>query len=281
MEYLFPKEKMNPNKFLVIITELNQIDLFKKARITNFLFPLKDFCVGFPITFSIADIKENGFLYINRILDSNSYTRLKEILKHTPKNIKGLVFEDFGVITLAKELKLKLELILFQTHFATNSKSINENLKFVDSLVIGTDITKEEINIILEKTEKPLVYFLYGLIPVMYSRRTLLTNFEEEFETEKETVVELNEHVSKKGFLAVENEYGTVLYNDKYYHGLYEWKDDSIKYYLINTLFLKNEELEEILKRYQNKEKELKKNEDEGFLNIKTIYKIKEDVCKK
>ena len=277
-EFQFREEKMNPNKLFVIITELDQIEICKKARVTNFLFPLSHFSVGYPNTFSLKDIKEEGYLFINRILDTQSYQELKKLLLNIPKNIKGIVFEDMGIITLAQELNLKLELILYQSHFATNPKSINENLNFVDSIVISTDITKEEINEILIKSHKPLVYFLYGLVPVMYSRRTLLTNFETEFMTKKENIVTLEEHVGKKKFIAVENEYGTVLYHEKYVHGLYEINDDKIKYYLINPLFLSKEKLEKILNDFKNKIKEMDDTEEEGFLNTKTIYKIKEDV---
>lgn len=267
---------MNPNKFLVTITDLNQIEIYKKASVTNFLFPLKDFCVGFPHTFKLEEIKE-GYLYINRILDTKSYKALKEILKKLPDFIKGIVFEDFGVITLAKELKLEKELILYQTHFATNYQSINENLNYVDTLVIGTDITKEETIEILNHAKKPLVYVLYGLIPGMYSRRTLLSNFEREFHTKKENIVHLEEKISKKGFVAVENDYGTILYHDKYLNGMINLPDDKIRFYLINPLFLKKEEIEKLIEDLKNKKEQSLPNEDKGFLNTRTIYRLKED----
>lgn len=267
---------MNPNKFLVTITDLNQIEIYKKASVTNFLFPLKDFCVGFPQTFSIEEIK-NGYLYINRILDTKSYRTLKEILKNLPDHIKGIVFEDFGIITLAKELHLSQTLILYQTHFATNDQSINENLKYVDSIVMGTDITKEEIEEILKHTQKPLVYVLYGLIPGMYSRRTLLSNFEREFHTEEKSVVHLEEKISKKGFLAVENEYGTILYHDKYLNGMSDLPDDKILFYLINPLFLNEDEISKLMEDLKKKNKRFSNIEDDGFLNTQTIYRLKGD----
>lgn len=267
---------MNPNKLLVVITDLKQLSILKKARITNFLFPLKDYCVGYPKTFRLEEIEEEGYLYLNRILDNTAYENLKNILLTLPSKIKGLVFEDFGVITLAKELNLDLELILYQTHFATNHQSINENLEFVDSIVISTDITKNEIDSILSKTKKPLVYVLYSLIPAMYSRRTLLTNFETEFNTEKKSIVTLEENVSKKDFIAVENEYGTVLYHDKYLNGVDHFNDEKIKFYLINPVLLDDIKLESLLTDLINGKKEIKEWEDRGFLDQETIYRLKE-----
>lgn len=275
MEFLLVKN-VNPIKFLVTITDLEQLEICKKARITNFLFPLKDYCVGFKTTFELDEIKEEGYLYLNRILDNKSYENLKPILSNLPDKIKGIVFEDFGVITLAEELNLKLELILYQTHFATNHQSINENLEYVDSIVISTDITKKEIDKILQKTNKPLVYVLYSLIPAMYSRRTLLTNFETEFATPKKEIVTLEEQISKKNFIAMENEYGTVLYHDKYLNAIDDLDDTKIKYYLINPLLLSKEELNQVLENLIAKKKELQANEDRGFLDQETIYRIKE-----
>jgi len=267
---------MNPSKFLVTITDLSQIELLKKASVTNFLFPLKDFCAGIPKTFSLDEITEPGYLYLNRILDTKSYEKLREVLSQLPKNIKGLVFEDFGLITLAKELKLPQELILYQTHFATNSESIKENLAFVDSIVISTDITEKEIQEILKNTPKPLVLVLYGLIPAMYSRRTLLTNFEKEFKTPEKSIVTLKDPISKNGFIAIENEYGTILYHDKYSYNAGNYDQEKIKWYWIHPLLQTNQEIFSLLKDFEENHHELTEKESYGFLHQQTIYRLKE-----
>lgn len=267
---------MNKNKFLVTITDEKQIAICKKASITNFLFPLKDYCVGYPTTFAIEEIKENAYLYLNRILDSKAYENLRQTLMILPENIKGLVFEDFGVITLVQELHLNLELILYQTHFATNHQSINENLEFVNSIVISTDITKKEIDTILSFTKKPLVYVLYSLVPAMYSRRTLLSNFEKEFQTATRNIVKLEEKISHNNFLAIENEYGTVLYHDKYFNGVDTFDEQKIKFYLINPIVMKQQEFEDLIGQLIDGSKKLTEQESRGFLNQETIYRLKE-----
>ncbi len=278
MAYPLAKENMNWNKFLVIITDKKQIEIARKARITNFLFPLKDFCVGYEKTFAIKELpkEENTYLYINRILDTESYEKLRILLKELPASIKGIVFEDFGLITLLEELNLKQEKILYQTHFATNHQSINENLKFVDSVVISTDITEEEVIKIVNQCDKPLVYFLYGLVPAMYSRRNLLTNYEEEFHLPEKKIAHLHENISNRAFKAIENEYGTVLYHAKYVNGVLSLPDDKIKFYLINPLQLESEEFEKVLEELKQGKNQILTEEDQGFLHQKTIYKIKE-----
>lgn len=260
----------------MIITDINQIEVCKKKNITNFLFPLKNFCVGYPKTFSLEEIAE-GYLFINRILDTEAYLALKDLLKELSSSIKGIVFEDFGMITLAKELHLKQKLILYQTHFLTNNKSINEHLAFVDSLVIGTDITKEETSEILTKTQKPLVLFTYGLVPAMYSRRTLLSNYEKEFNLSKKTIANIREQTTKKGFIVVENEYGTVLYHENYVVNQMKIEEENILFHLINPLFLTEEELEDVLEDLLKGKARHGEKEDQGFLNTKTIYRLKGD----
>ena len=268
---------MNLNNFLITITNLNIIEPLKKARISNFLFPLKQFCVGIEKTFTLNEIiEENSFLFINRILDEPSYLSLKEVFLNLPSNIKGIVFEDFGIITLAKEINLNVELILSQSHFGTNYQSINENLAFVNSVVISTDITKEEIEHILKEAKKPLVYNLFGLIPGMYSRRTLLKNFEIEYKTKKENSVLLTEQVTKREFIAVENEFGTVLYHGKYLNGILNAPLENIKFYWIHPLLLSNETILRLLDYIVNKKEIDFLSTDDGFLNRKTIYRLGE-----
>ena len=69
-----------------------------------------------------------------------------------------------------------------------------------------------------------------------------------------------------------------MLYYEKYLNGFYQVQDKSIKYYLINPLFLGDKELENVLLDLKTNEKKLENKEDQGFLNTKTIYKIREDI---
>ena len=38
-------------------------------------------------------------------------------------------------------------------------------------------ITEEEIKLIISKADKPLTLYVFGYVPVMYSRRHLVSNF--------------------------------------------------------------------------------------------------------
>lgn len=263
------------NKILYIIDNIDIIDDLKKVGIENFLFPLKGFTVGFPNAVEFIDIPDNSYILINRILDCKSLDLLKELLIQN-KKIKGIVYDDFGVLHLINELNLDVEKICYQNHFATNYKSINENLEYSDSVVVSTDITKNEIVEIQENVNKEIVLFAFGLVQAMYSRRTLLHNFYEEFSLEENDVASIYENVSDNNFLMVQNEYGTVGYQKKYFNG-FELFDNTmnVKYYLVNPLFLNKKEQLELVNCIKNKKFDMNIDFDYGFLNKETIYKLK------
>lgn len=265
------------NKLLYIVNDKEIIDDLKKVGVKNFLFPLKDFCVGFNNTYDFGEIENESFIFINRILDNESLDLLEKKLNDNRDKIKGIVYDDFGVLYLINKLKLNVITINYQNHFGTNYQSINENLKYNDSVVVSTDITKKEIEEILKKVEKEVCIFLFGLIPVMYSRRTLLTNFSKEFNIPTKNNVEIDEKISKNKFIMVENAFGTVGYQRNYYDGLELLNLENIKYFLVNPLFLSAKEQIQLISDIKNKKLTLNIPTDKGFLYKEIIYKLRED----
>lgn len=264
---------MKLSNLLVTVNNLDIIDDLKKVGVTTFLFPLKDYTVGFPNTFCITEIKEdNAYIFLNRILPSDDIDSLKEILNNLPDNIVGVVFDDLGVLEIVKDLEIKK--ILYLNHFCTNIESINHFLEYVDSLVISTDITEKEIMEILNNTSKPLTIYGFGYVPVMYSRRTLLSNFYKHFNLENKNSAHLNDKMVNNKFFAYENEYGTVLYHHIPSNSL-EVKHNNILYYIINTSFLSDSEVIDLINSIKEN-KEININHDRGFLDKATIYKLKD-----
>lgn len=265
--------KMIKNKTILLVSNKSFIDNAKEVGINTFLFPFKGYSAGFDETFELNDINEdNSYLYINRALENEDIDNLKEILSNV-KNIKGIFFEDVGLIPALENTKL--EKIIFAHHLTTNYKSINYYLEYVDSLVVSTDITEEEIKEILDNANKPLGIFSFGMIPLMYSRRKLLSNFNEFYERENKTSEVVLEPVTKEMFKFVENEYGTVSYLNKCYNNI-NFRNDNVAFYLINPLDLSENDLSLVLDSFLNN-KELKLNDinlTEGFLHKKTIAKL-------
>ena len=106
---------------------------------------------------------------------------------------------------------------------------------------------------------------------IMYSRRTLLTNFNKYNELEDIKDAVLDETHTKNKFYAHETENGTAIFNNDYFNYIEFSKsldDSKIKYYLVYNLDLSINDIKEILegKPYGN----------DGFLNKKTVYRMSE-----
>lgn len=256
---------MKNNKFLVTINNLDDIKILKELGITKYVFPLKDFCVGIPNTFSMSEINVQGYLFINRILDNEGIDKLRKILNKLPKNIVGIIFDDLGLYELIKDINI--EKILYLSHFNTNSASVNIYLDMVDSVILSTDITKEEIEYIIDNC-KNITLFTFGYIGTMYSRRLLIDNYCKYHNVpyENPIVIENTGHE----FLVYENNYGTYFYHNKIFDGRVLLNLNA-KYYFINSTFLN---ISNITNFINGKKID---NSDEGFLYTETIYKLKGD----
>ena len=257
------------SKLLVLVQNSSIINKVKEVEKATFLFPLEGYSVGYPVTYRLNEINEFGaYILVNRVLDEKSIESLKELFNDFPKNIKGIVFEDLGVLELVKNLDITK--ILWQNHLNASFLTINGYLKYVDSVMVSTDITEEEIALIVNKAEKPLVLPVLGYTPVMYSRRHLLNSFNMNYEENVANPTIIKEEVLKDEFKLYENEYGTQLFYNKLYDGRSLLKYDAL-YYFINTVFVSDEDVISFIK-----DEKLSTDTFDGFLNKKTIYKLKD-----
>ena len=259
---------MKKDKVLLLTTDLNNISKYQKEGLNNFLFALKGYSIGYNsfLFDEIKDIDGNVYILINRLLTD---TDIDEFLKlDIPSNVKGFIIEDIGLIEVIDK---KYEIIIYENHLNNNYETINIMLESSNSLVISSDITLEEINTILEKTNKPLVLFTFGKQMVMYSRRYLVSNYLKEYDLDLSDELIARETVSKHEFDLKENEYGTAVFYNKYldYRSVLDNLDDSkIKYYLVDTSNLSINEVKNIINL-----KEVN-NTTDGFLYKKTVYKV-------
>ena len=255
------------NKLFIIKSE-KEINLLKENGIDLFVYPLFSFCVGVEKEFSLSEIKEdNSFLFVNRILDEDSANKLNDILHNLPNNIKGIIFDDVGIINMLKDVNIQK--ILMPSHFACNYESVNIYNDYVDSVILPFDITEKEILEIISKSTKKVSLYAFGLIGSAYSRRFLIKNYSkhENVEYQNPLIIENN----NQKFILFENEYGTYFYHLPYFNGLDNLNKD-IKYAIYHPIMLNEKDLRDLVNGIVNV------SFDDGFLHKKTIYKIKGDV---
>ena len=249
-------------KKLVTVTDLSIIDDLRENENIELLYPLKSFCVGYDLEFTIDKIDD--FVLVNRILDDFDLDKLKNILCNA--NIKGIVFDDLGIIDIVSNLNIKKILLL--DHLATNVRSINYYLEYVDSIVVSNDLTEDEIKYILDNANKKLVVNVFGLKTLMYSRRKLLSNYEKYHDLDKKG--KYNAKIDNKYFKIVENDFGTKFYAGKYYNGLKLLNLDNVLYFWYDPIGLKKDEILNII--LNNDIKNI--DTDTLFLDKKTYYKV-------
>ena len=250
------------NKLVTVINREIINDL-RGINGVDLLYPLKSICVGYEIEFSIDEI--DGYILVNRILEDKDLNLLEKLLANS--KAKGMVFDDLGIIEIVKDLPMTKILLL--DHIATNYESINYYLEYVDSVIVSNDLTKDEIEEILKKANKPLVVNVFGLKTLMYSRRLLLSNYAiyHNLKIERKMDATIS---SSKYFKIIENDYGTKFYAGKYFNGLELLNYSNVLFYWYDLIDLEPDKILSLIK--DNKIDDI--NSDMLFLDKPTIYKV-------
>jgi len=253
------------NKLLVRVNNISEFNELKEKGIDNFLFPLDGFSVGYN-TFKIEDIKKldaNIYLLVNRVFDDVTLDEWNNI-KGELKFAKGIFFEDISVYMTTKDIPL----IWNTAHAVISTNSVNYWLNLVDSACLSNELTKDEIISIINNASKNIVLPIYGKNMAMYSRRSLVSNYE------KHKGVTLKDNkITPDGkiyFKDVESVYGTVFFADapfNYIDIIKDVNDDKIKLYYFDLADITPKEMFDIL---DGKEVTC----DNRFLEHRTIYKL-------
>ena len=261
------------NKLLIRINNLLEIEEYYKEGITNFLFPLSCYSIGYN-TFNLDEIKNikekyniNVYLLANRVLDNKDCNNFKLIIRNF-SFVNGIIYEDIAIYQMLKDTNINL--IWNQAHFAVNYHSINYWLSKdnIISCMLANELEKNELKTVLDNVNKKVILPILGLNMAIYSRRTLLKFYSDTFKTKYTNVAILKNDAVE--FLAKENEYGTVLFYNKYFNLIPELEhinDDKIFMYYIDPNGLTFKDVIAILNGkaidYDNK-----------FYENKTVYKV-------
>ena len=95
---------MKNKKILISPKNIEEIKKYKKIGITNFLFALQDFSIGYP-EFTLEELYEldiNVYLNINILFDTKKINDFKKIIPKL-QFVKGIFFEDVGLYYLLKD----------------------------------------------------------------------------------------------------------------------------------------------------------------------------------
>lgn len=249
-------------KKLVTVTSKKLEEKLKNKKDITLLYPLENYTIGYENYFNIEDIDD--FVLINRILNDEELDNLANILKLS--KIKGIVFDDLGILEVIKDLNIKKILLL--DHLATNSISINYYLDYVDSVVVSSDLSYDEIESITRKAQKEVVIYAFGLKKLMYSRRNLLSNYATYQRLENKEKIDAK--IEDKKFVIKEDKYGTSFYMGKYYNGLELLNLNNVLYFWYDLNYL---DIDNALDIILNNKVSIETTT--GFLHQELTYKVR------
>ena len=227
----------------------------------------------------IPIIKKNNkkiYISVNKNMFNNDLDNLKNtLIKLNNMDVDKILFYDLSVISLVNKLNINKELVIYQDHLNNSIYSHNFYKKRnINSSFISNDITYKEINDIKDSTNMSIFMYVYGYIPMSNSKRFLVTNYLKHINKDvKDKYYYIKERDNY--YMIIEDEDGTTVYTKDKLNLINEIdKINNIDYYVINGFNINDDEIEEMVDKFNNKYKDDTDNYT-GFLNVNTIYKVK------
>lgn len=279
----------------IIIIPLNEEVLNKTKKIVDgYIIGIQDLCTNICFCINKDDMNllkkledKEIFININKNISENELNLVRDyLLLLNNYNIKGILVYDIGIFNLYKKLDLNYDIYWAQEHLTTNYASINYwNNEGFDGVYLSNDITKEEISEILDSIDCKTMMTMFGYIPMFVSRRHIVNNYLDYFnlnDNSKVSYIEKEDNI----YPIVDNKIGTICYAGNILNGIRAYLNLNIDYCVLDSFnidihkfikvieLFKNVNIDNIDK-YEEKINKMFKNIDDGFLNTKTIYKVK------
>lgn len=265
------------------------------AGCNAFLFSIDRFSSFVTKGISIKELKKILDKYPNvdifLSLDANIFNEdlndLKKTLREIAKlKIKGIFFYDLAILNINIEEHLNLPLIMNQNFLVNNASTCNYYKEFkVSGFCLPSEITCDELLQIKNKVKGSLFINLFGYQLMAFSKRKLVKDY---FKYIKRLFFKKEHKLLFEGktYHVIERDNGTMFLSD-YILNSFDYLDKLkvFDYGILNELLLPHDNF---LRAYTLYKEALDSNKyddyclnnlfdnlDSGFLNKKTIYKVK------
>ena len=295
-------------KIYVPLPSNKYIDFYLENNINGFFLGVENYSINFNNYVKLKDledtinyVKSKGkeiYISFNKLFYEKDINNLKNIIKDISKlNMDGIIFCDVGVYNIIKELNYNIKLIWDSYHLGTNYKTINFwNKRGVNSALLSTEITKEEIIEINKNTSSNLGVVLYGYLNMVTSSRSLLTNYFNFIKKDKKNDIYLIND-NNNSYPIVEKNKETNIFSNKILNGIRYFPlfiENGLDFIFLNDYMLEENRFYNVVEAFcalrnapndtefvDKLEKVVNTNTMNdtylGFLDTETIYKVKKD----
>lgn len=271
------------------------MELLVTLRNTKYIDKLKNACDGFIVgsffssgyKYTANDIKninkyckENNlklYIAIDNFISEDDKVELYNYMDFIKSlNVDGIYFHDLGVYDIANSFGMTSKLIYDGKTIICNSLDVAFYMsKGVDSVVLSSELTLEEVTGILKNNPNNCDLMIFGHPRLSYSKRGFLANYFKEINCNydymnKESLYLIEEKRDYK-LPIVEDQSGTKIYVD-YILEMYKEMPDIRQYIkrgIIDTLFIEDDRVCTVARDYKRIT-----NENASFLrnSLNTSY---------
>ena len=296
------------NNIVIPYPNIENFKLFIENDIDGFLIGIEGYSENFNYLIKEKELKKicnilkdkNKKIYIslNKIYFNHEIKNLESLIYTISKlDVNAIVFSDMAVLNIVKQNNLNINLIYY-SKLITNSKTINFLKKRgVSGFFCSCEITIDEFIDISKKTNTNCFIKLFGFINIATSSRKLISNYFKHVDIKKDPKRKyyFKEKLNDDLYTIIESD-NTNFFTGKILNGIMEYKK-LINQNINSTIILDDYMIEEAtfynvieafiaLKRCPTDEEFAEKlklvidsncynNTYDGFLNKKTIYKVK------
>lgn len=193
-------------------------------------------------------------LKFNKMIHPNEITIVKNMINDYLNYNCLYYITDLGLLNIFKELNLINKVIYDPITMICNSLDAKNYYDFgVCSVGISNEITIEDLNLIINKTNVKAFYQVFGYRLMLHSKRMLVSLYEEKINKKfnKDNMV-LVESTRSDIYPIVENDQGTLIYRSGIISLIKELKNMNLEFAYIDHFRIDDKTYIEVVNIYSN-----------------------------